>query len=62
MEDMKRSYWSYRHFSWQVQYLVRVGGLEVEFAWQAQGIVRLRRLMEVNVAVTVGLVCQRVWL
>ena len=28
--------------------------------WQAQGIVRLRVVVEVNVAVTLGLACKRV--
>ena len=50
-EDMKMS--PCRHFSLQAQYFVRVGGVEVELSWQVQGIVRLRRLVEVNVAVTV---------
>ena len=52
-EDMRMSR---RHFSWQAQYFVRAGGVEVPFSWQAQGIVSLRRLVEVNAAVTVGLV------
>ena len=30
---------------------MRVGGVEVELSWQAQGVVRLRRLAEVNVVV-----------
>ena len=29
-------------------------------SWQAQGIVRLRAVVEVNVAVTLGLACERV--
>ena len=56
-EDMEMSY---RHFSWQAPYFERVGDVEVEFSWQAQGIVRLRRLVEVNVAVPLGLACERV--
>ena len=31
-----------------------------KFSWQAQGIVRLRVVVEVNVAVTLGLACKRV--
>ena len=31
-----------------------------EFSWQAQGLVRLRVVVEVNVAVTSGLACDRV--
>ena len=31
-----------------------------KFSWQAQGIVRLRVVVEVNVAVTLGLACARV--
>ena len=29
-----------------------------KFSWQAQGIVRLRVVVEVNVAVTLGLACE----
>ena len=39
---------------------MRVGGVEVELSWQAQGVVRLRRLAEVNFVVPQGLACQ-VW-
>ena len=31
----------------------------MRFSWQAQGIVRLRVVVEVNVAVTLGLACER---
>ena len=31
-----------------------------KFSWQVQGIVRWRVVVEVNVAVTLGLVCERV--
>ena len=41
-EDLKMSC---RHS----QYFVRVGGVEVAFSWQTQGIVRPRCLVEVNV-------------
>ena len=37
--DMKVSC---RHFSWQAQCFVRVGGVEVHFSWQGRGVVRLR--------------------
>ena len=46
---------SCRHFSWQAQYFVRDGGVEVKFSQQAEGIVRLRHLVEVSVAVPLGL-------
>ena len=39
-------------------YFLRVA---VELSWQAGVVVRLRCLMEVTVAVTLGLVCQRLW-
>ena len=50
---------SRRPFSRQAQYFVRVGGVEVELSWQAQGVVRLQCLVEVNVAVPLRLVCLR---
>ena len=37
-----------------------MGGEEVKFSWQAHGNVRLRRLVEVNVALLLGLVCRAV--
>ena len=40
------------HISWQAQYYVCVGGVDVSL--QAHGIVRLRVVVEVNVAVTWG--------
>ena len=33
---------SCHYFSWRAQCFVRVGGVEVEFSCQAQGVVRLR--------------------
>ena len=44
--------------SWQAQCFVRVGIVEVEILWQVRGIVRLRRLVGVKVAVPWGLACQ----
>ena len=32
----------------------------MRFSWQVQGIVRLRGVAEANVAVTLGLACERV--
>ena len=45
------------------KYFVRVrgAGVEVKFSWQAQGIVRLRWLVESKFAVTLGFACQRLW-
>ena len=50
------------HISWQVQYFVRVGGVDVQIFVAAQGLVRLRVVVEVNVAVTLGLACEPVLL
>lgn len=47
---------AYRHFPWQAQCFVHVEGVEIELSWQARGVVRLPCLVEVNVAVTLGLV------
>ena len=50
-------------FSWQAQGIVRLRGvMEVTFRYGkflARGIVRLQVVVEVNVAVTLGLACER---
>lgn len=47
------------HFSWHAQYIAHVGRAGVQhIAWQAQGIMRLWRLLELNVSVLRGLACQ----
>ena len=43
------------HISWQVQCVLDVWTRKC--SWQAQGIVRSRNVVEVNVAVTSGLAC-----
>ena len=46
--------------SWQAQYFVRVRRVDAERFVAAQGIVRSRVVVEMNVAVTLGLACERV--